>query len=629
MSFSTYDRCISTMRIENKAVNIFQNAMLPEESRLAGWAALTQALGVKGPVRNPACVSDKYVSRSIREEGGWRIFDRRYWPGENFGDHLNFAIRNENLDMLLLKRIFDAVDAKVVEAFVKATPTGIPSRRAWFLYELMTGRKLDVPHDPGVPAVDVLDPEAYFTGKPRLSRRHRVRDNLLGSGRFCPVIRRTKLLTEFTQSGLAQRAAETLGRTGAHLVSRAASFLLRADSLASFEIEGERPPRNRLERWGRAVLQAGKNKLTLNEIVRLQGVLLEDQRFVRVGLRQGGVFLGGRDHNSDPLPEFIGARPSDLQDLMAGMLETNDRMSADDVDAVLQAAATAFGFVYIHPFEDGNGRLHRCLVHHVLAERKFTPVGMVFPVSSVMYDWIDEYRKTLQNHSGPLMSFIDWRPTPTRNVEVLNDTADLYRYFDATEAAEFLYACVKRTVEQDLPREIDYLRRHDEALRRIMNTVEMPDSLAENLLMFIRQNKGKLPKRRRTGEFEKLTDAEVASLEAVVGDAFGGFGDARTGKGGMHDGEGAAGGRALEFPAPEERYVSGREVVVFWGQDGGTRVRCEIGREALDDHFHGDNKDKLEVFKANRRAIEAIARRKYLAGRREADGSVLIRTEEL
>jgi hypothetical protein len=98
---------------------------------------------------------------------------------------------------------------------------------------------------------------------------------------------------------------------------------------------------------------------------------------------------------------------------------------------------------------------------------------------------------------------------PQHNVEVLNDTADLYKYFDATEAAEFLYSCVERTVERDLPREIDYLRRHDQPLRRIMNTVEMPGRFAENLLMFIRQNNGTLPKRRRTAEFKKLTNEEV------------------------------------------------------------------------------------------------------------------------
>ena len=46
----------------------------------------------------------------------------------------------------------------------------------------------------------------------------------------------------------------------------------------------------------------------------------------------------------------------------------------------------------------------------------------------------------------------------------LTDTADLYRYFDCTQAAEFLYACVQRTVEHDLPKEIDYLRRLDEAM---------------------------------------------------------------------------------------------------------------------------------------------------------------------
>jgi hypothetical protein len=84
--------------------------------------------------------------------------------------------------------------------------------------------------------------------------------------------------------------------------------------------------------------------------------------------------------------------------------------------------------------------------------------------------------------------------------------------------------------------------------------------------------------------------------------------------------------RYLQFSKPEEKYNSGRGVVVFWGQDGETRVRCEISREALDDHFHGENKDKLEVFRSNRGAIEEEARRKYLAGLTDPDGSILIRT---
>ena len=510
----------TTMKLTIPPTPVFQEKTVPHKTRLAGWAALTQALAIPAPVRRPSCISEEHVSGSRRHHDVWTIFDKRYWPGDTFADHLIFALRREDIDLLILKRAFDAVPQTEMEALARSQPTGTFSRRAWYLYETLTGRTLDVNDAPRAAAVDLLDSESYFTGQPRPSKRHRVRDNLLGVGRFCPVIRRTKTLTEFLALDLAAKAREAVGRTGAHLVARASSFLLLADSRASFEIEGERPPRGRLERWGRAVLEAGKHALTLDEIIRLQRILIEDSRFVHTGLRPDGVFLGERDHNTDPLPEFIGARPGDLADLMAGLLEANDRMRDDAVDPVLKAAATAFGFVYVHPFDDGNGRMHRCLIHHVLAERKFTPPGMVFPVSSVMLDRIDDYRATLQAHSAPLMPFIEWRPTPDRNVEVLNATADLYRYFDCTEEAEFLYSCVRRTVEHDLPREIDYLRRHDDAIRRIMDTVEMPDRIAENLVWFIRQNKGTLSKKRREGEFQKLTDDEVTRIELIVNDAF-------------------------------------------------------------------------------------------------------------
>jgi hypothetical protein len=508
---------------DNGPIGTFQEKTVPAETRLAGWAALVQKFGVKAPVRHPSAVSGQHVKASRRGDRGWNVFDKRYWPGESFGEQLGFALRHENIDLLVLKRLFEAVPQDTVIAFVRSAPTGAPNRRAWFLYEFLTGRTLDIPDAAEASFTDLLDDRLYFTAAPRLSRRHKVRDNLLGVPAFCPVIRRTRALIEFGARSLGTEANEVLGRTGANVVARAASFLLLADSRASFEIEGEKPPRGRLERWGRAVLQAGKNPLTLNEIVRLHTVLIEDTRFTRAGLRPDGVFLGERDHEGDPLPEFIGARPQDLQSLMQGMIAANERMGEGELDSVLQAAATAFGFVYIHPFQDGNGRLHRCLIHDVLAERKFTPPGMVFPVSPVMLDRIDTYRDTLRAHSGPLMHFIEWRPTPERNVEVLNDTVDLYRYFDCTEAAEFLYACVARAIDKDLPQEIDFLRRNDEAMRRIMNTVEMPDRMAENLVRFIRLNEGKLGGKRCAGEFEKLTEDEVAFIEAIVSEAFDGF----------------------------------------------------------------------------------------------------------
>src|SRR5437870_9643859 len=85
----------------------------------------------------------------------------------------------------------------------------------------------------------------------------------------------------------------------------------------------------------------------------------------------------------------------------------------------------------------------------------------------------------------------------------------------------------------------------------------------------------------------------------------------------------------LKFPAPKESFDLGRDMVFFYGRDGETWVRCAISREALDDHFHGDGKDKLKVFRANRQHIEQEVRRKYLAGDTELDGSILIHSDDL
>ena len=130
---------------------------------------------------------------------------------------------------------------------------------------------------------------------------------------------------------------------------------------------------------------------------------------------------------------------------------------AGGVDPVVVAAAAAFGFVFIHPFVDGNGRIHRWLIHHILAKGKYNPKEIVFPVSAVMYRRIQEYKMVLEAYSKDVLPFIEWAPTDKNNVSVQNETRPLYSYFDATRQSEFLYECVNETITKDLPEEVAYL----------------------------------------------------------------------------------------------------------------------------------------------------------------------------
>ncbi len=158
------------------------------------------------------------------------------------------------------------------------------------------------------------------------------------------------------------------------------------------------------------------------------------------------------------------------------------------MDPVIAAAAIAFGFVYIHPFEDGNGRVHRWLIHHVLSRAGYNPPATVFPVSAVMLRGISEYKRVLESYTRPLLRLIEWHSTLDNNVEVVNDTADYYRYFDATLHAEFLYHCVETTVEHDLPEEVAYLEGYDRFVRGVQEIVDMPASTLDLLHRFLHQS---------------------------------------------------------------------------------------------------------------------------------------------
>ena len=101
-----------------------------------------------------------------------------------------------------------------------------------------------------------------------------------------------------------------------------------------------------------------------------------------------------------------------------------------------------------------------------------------------------------------------------------DDTGDFYRFFDATPQTEFLYGCVQRTIEQDLPEEAAFLKRYDAFRAELNLMLDLPDRLSDLLFRFLQQNGGKLFRRGREREFAALTDEEVERIEVVYRDVF-------------------------------------------------------------------------------------------------------------
>lgn len=501
-------------------VTVFRKYTLPEtDMKLAGYSALIHYYDLEVPL--PGYISA--ISQSHRQyvEGRWKVFTTRHEPEHTLPGHLTFALRYEGVDLLILKKLFEQLDKSEIEAIVKAQPTGRYSRRIWFFYEWLMEDELDTEDAQSGNYVEALDSKLQYPGSKERSQRHRVWNNLPGNRDFCPLIRRTGILESFSSDKLEKKVKETIGKVHPDLLSRAAAFLLLKDSKASYAIEGETPPENRAERWGKAIGQAGKKELNQDELLRLQEIVIEDRRFVDIGWRKEGGFVGVHNRvDGKPVPDHISARWSDVPKLMEGLINASKSLVNSEYDPVLTAAQIAFGFVFIHPFADGNGRIHRYLIHHVLAKKEFSPKGLIFPVSAVILERIDEYKEVLESYSKPRLNHIEWEATPDGNVDVQNQTIDLYRYFDATKQAEFLYGCVEETVLKTLPEEVQYLESHDKMRKFIQEHFDMPNKDMENLIGFLRQGDGKLSKRAIYKEFKALSDAEVSMLENKYQEVF-------------------------------------------------------------------------------------------------------------
>ncbi len=499
----------------SQQVTEFHGRSTPESGFLTGYALLIMAIekaGTNIPLPDRLAITTEKHQRYNTDQ--WQVFTIRHKPNNDLISHLAFALKYEGIDLYILKKFFQYSGKEPVLNMIKKEPTSQYTRRVWFLYEWLMRETLEISDLKTGTYVEIANPKLQFTSSPINSTRHRVKNNLPGTQEFCPMVRKTDKIENFLAKDLSDSIEKGLNGRDKELIRRTAAFLLLKDSKASFAIEGEYPPNLRARNWGKAIGQAGKKQLTLEELERLQDIVIGTKKLKNMGLRTQEGFIGEHDRETfSPLPDHISANSKDLPSLMKGLLDTNNLLQESGYDPVLVAATIAFGFVFIHPFSDGNGRIHRYIIHHILIRKGYTKRGMIFPVSAAILNRIDKYQSVLESYSSQRLDLIEWKSTEDHNIKILNDTIDLYRYYDLTKQVEFLYECVEETIEKIIPEELDYLEKYDRMTKYINTYWSLPDTKVDLLIKLLNQNNGKLSKNKRQKEFDDITDEEVSSIE--------------------------------------------------------------------------------------------------------------------
>ena len=504
----------------SKKISVFHGRQIPEKGTLVGYGALIDALSLSVPLPyRLAIISGKHRHYQTSE---WRVFTPRHQPQDTLYGHLVFCLKYEGINLLFFKKLFEVVEESDIEELLKNEPFGQYSRKVWFLFEWLMQKLLNIPDLKEGNYIPLLDENLQYTmGKGVNSSRQRIRNNLPGTIGFCPLIYKTSKLDNYIKEDLSKKTVDLVRNVHNDILRRTSAFLMLKDSKASFNIEGETPSNTRASRWGKVIGQAGKKPLSLDELLRLQQIVIESTRFTKMGLRTAGGFIGEHDRSTgEPIPEHISARWQDLNTLVDGLIGTEILLKDSEFHPILTSTIIAFGFVFIHPFVDGNGRIHRYLIHDILAKLKFTPQGIIFPVSAAILERIEDYQKTLESYSYPVQEFIEWKTTQDNNVEVLNETIDYYRYFDATPQAEFLFECVDHTINNIIPEEVSYLQKYDKMKAWLDDTFEMPDNMIALLVRFLSQNDGKLSKRAQNKEFKELSVDEIFQIEEKYAQLF-------------------------------------------------------------------------------------------------------------
>ena len=445
-------------------------------------------------------------TRSSTQQDGIRleIYPESYLPAEStLAEHLTFAFKYEGIHLEFLARLFALNDVKKkLERWISLWRTSAFARRACFFYEWLMLDRLDFSGVTQGNYVDALNPGEYVTGRSVNNRRWRVRDNLPGSRDFCPMLRRVEAVKAAEQYDLGAKLAVLEADYGIDLIQRSTVWLTIKESRASFLIEHEQNQEDRIRRFA-AVMESEcgkhKNPFAPEILGALQRGILGDKA-LRYGIRQSPVYVGHTAQYQavvDYIAPHWDAIPSLLQGLDKFLHKTQG------VAPIIRAAVAAFGFVYVHPMADGNGRISRFLVNDILRRDGVVPSPIILPISATItkssrqqaaYDQaLEAFSRTLLRHYAEQYQFGE-TTTAEDGVEYnfyfegYQDALPVWRYPDLTAQTIYLAELIDDTLTTEMRAEARFLQANDQARKSIKSFLEAPDNELDTIIRSVKEN---------------------------------------------------------------------------------------------------------------------------------------------
>jgi Fic family protein len=495
--------------------------------KLAGYSYLTDKLELSVPPLGLELAVGEKSKDEIRPYGfgNIKLLAKNKKVGTTSCEHIETAITYQGIRLAYLVPIFEKIERGELESYIREKPQAVIRRCIWFLYEWLTDSRLDL-EDSKSNYAFLLDEKFYFTLKNGVrNSRTRVINNLLGNRNFCPMIRKTKIVRENAEKNLMEMAQNELNQVHAsvnpELLGRSLEYLYTKETQSSTEIEKENTATDKMRKFYRVLKTSGVMSLSRKRLLNIQNEIVRSDK-KDVEYRSEEIYVGEtRPTWRDGLEEnihYIGPKYDQVPSMMEGLLDMHTSLLLDNtLPPMMHAAILSFGFVYIHPFSDGNGRIHRYLIHDVLKTRITTEQDFIIPVSATILKHEKAYSSVLETMSKPVMALIDYDlDDETHGITINNDIGYLYRYPDLTPHVEFLYAMMETSISKDLMQEVVYLVKYDKVKKVIEDLYDIPNKELNLFIQLAIQNNGTINKKKRKRFKDWIDEAALSSLEQVI-----------------------------------------------------------------------------------------------------------------